>query len=142
MNWNFKSILFFAVKKSASLPYFSHKHLPLDNLQKRFFVFFIIHKKSSGLPEKNTLDIWFNYNCVCTKYCMICLTTEKVENGEGNLSNMFNDRNADKRKTMDFGGTILKNSDKHQRKISCLHSCYVIKANILETLIKFFSIIL
>lgn len=101
------------------MPYFSHKHLPLDNLQKCFFVFFIIHKKSSGHPEKNTLDIQFNCNCICTKYCMICLTTEKVENAEGLLSNMLSDRNADKRKTVGFGGTILENLDKHRRKISC-----------------------
>lgn len=50
---------------------------------------------------------------------MICLTTEKVENAEGLLSNMLSDRNADKRKTVGFGGTILENLDKHRRKISC-----------------------
>lgn len=68
---------------------------------------------------------------------MICLPTEKVENG-GHLSNMLSDRNADKGKSMEFGSTILENLDKHRRKISCLHHCYIVKANALETLIKKF----
>lgn len=45
---------------------------------------------------------------------MICLATEWVEDWEGHLSNVLSDRNADKRKSMDFGGTILENLDKHR----------------------------
>lgn len=82
--------------------------------------------KSSGLTEKNTLDIWFNYNCIRTKYLIIFLTTKKVWNGEWLLSNTLITEMLMK-KSMDFGNTTLENLDKHRRNISCSHSYYIIK---------------